>query len=1492
MRGPSVRYLLLLGTIVWAVGVPRTAAQPTPEWTTRTLDPAKAPTQYVFDRWTVEDGLPQSVVADMIQTADGHVWFGTDEGLARFDGVAFTVFDSGTNPTIRDNTMLALAADPEGGLWAGTRDGGLVHLDTDDRATAYGPGDGLASETVGALAVDGTGRLWLGTREGLCWHDVAPDSASPITCHRGADALAGAYIRALAPRRAGGVWVGTREGLYHFDGRRTHPYAKLGGAAASAITALHEDSAGGVWVGAWDGIGYLVGGRLTTPPGADAFDGAEVSALYADFKGSLWVGTIGSGVSRLHDGRVTPLPSDDGVLDNVRVLRQDREGSLWIGTDGRGLARVRDAKVTPFTTREGLGHDVVFSVTETSDGAVWVGTEGGGVSRIRNGRVEQTLTAADGLADDHVSTVYGTRDGALWIGTDGAGLSRYHKGVFTTYTTADGLPDQYVLALFEDRGGTLWVGTDGGLSRWDGRRFETLVTDGAPEGAVIALAQSADGALWVGTYGSGLLRYRDGVFAAPFADALHDVVLTLHARPDGSLWAGTDGGGIARIVGDDLVAFTTSEGLPTDAVFQILEDDEGYLWMSSNKGLFRIALAEFDAVARGRQRAVRPDRYGRADGMKHPECNGGVQPAGWRTHDGALWFATAQGAVTVDPAHLRSNRLPPPVAVQRVLVNGVPVSLGGTMAEGLSLPAGSDEFAFEYAGLSFFAPGQVRHRFRLEGRDRKWTEAGTRRTAYYTDLAPGTYRFRVQAANNDGVWNETGAVVTLTLAPHVWQTTWFAALCVLLMGAAGFGVYRVRVRQLRARAEHLEHVVEVRTHELAQEKATVEQQASELIRLDEAKTHFFNNISHEFRTPLTLTIGPLENALDGAYGPTPEPLRKQHEVMLRNARRLLRLINQLLDVAKLESGRMELEAQRGDLRSPLDMIVGSFQTFAAEHGIGLTLDVPDRPVALCYDPDKLEKVFYNLLSNAVKYTPADGTICVTVEEEVPSDGFAEGAVAVHVVDTGQGIPPEALATVFDRFTQVAGTGSALQSSTGIGLSLVRELVTLHGGEVSVESEIGVGTAFTVRLPLGEAHLSPGDLVGNVDAAARPSVLGGPEMIAMKREAAVEAPVSTVPSEAPRLLIVEDNPDVRGYIRDCLSDRYYIEEAPDGLAGLERARELRPDLILSDVMMPRMDGYTLCRTLKADPELQSIPLVLLTAKADDDHRVEGLELGADDFIAKPFNARELRARVHNLLTIKKQERELAELNADLHEKVREQLAEIVRGSRLRKYFPSKLVDAILHADEDVRLAAERKRVTVFFSDLTGFTHLSDTTPPEVVTELLNEYLGEMLGLIEAHGGTLDKFMGDGIMALFGAAEAMAPEEQARRAVEMAVAMQDRLRALRAKWKRDGVAHDLELRIGVHQDEVTVGNFGSDDLMEYTAIGQGVNLASRLEGVCTPGQILVSFPVYALTKEAFPYEHAEACQLRGIARPVATFSLEPSHVAAWLDSVEAVSVEREG
>ncbi|MDX1548454.1 MAG: ATP-binding protein, partial [Rhodothermales bacterium] len=676
-----------------------------------------------------------------------------------------------------------------------------------------------------------------------------------------------------------------------------------------------------------------------------------------------------------------------------------------------------------------------------------------------------------------------------------------------------------------------------------------------------------------------------------------------------------------------------------------------------------------DRHASNPEARLNPVIFDASDGLKRHEFMGGTQPAGWKAADGRLWFPTTGGGIAgIAPSHISRNDQPPRIVLESVSADGA-LPIGPEVVE---LAPGHDEITFQYAGLSLRAPDKVQYRVMLEGMEEEWKDYGTRREAFYPNLAPGAYTFRVIARNDEGVWSEP-ATFSFYLKPYFYQRPLFYVFCALLLIVAALTAYRLRVRHLKHRQRELEEQVEARTADLREEKerteealrqteearreaehrkeqvqqakSVIEEQAERLQEMDRIKTRFFNNISHEFRTPLTLNIGPLENALMGVYGPLSDSLRRQLEIMLRNARLLLRLINQLLDVSKLESGQLQLKPRQADLVQLVEGIVVSFTAFAERKQLALTFESEPPQLPMLFDPGQLEKVFFNLLSNAIKFTPEEGSIRVEIGAVAAA---AEGeAVQIRVSDTGPGIPAAELPYVFDRFHQVDGAVSKVQEGTGIGLSLVKELVDLHEGTIEVESTLGEGTTFVVTLPYRSDGTPPAFSLD--DAPATPVSHGAlVELVVFDDPDLALQEAAPVAADAPLVLVTDDNPEIRDYVASCLRETYRITTAFDGRDAYEKARAERPALIVSDVQMPRMTGYELCQAVRADAAISHTPIILLTSRASLDEKIQGLDAGADDYLTKPFSARELLARVRNLLALADQKRTLQTLNSELRQ----------------------------------------------------------------------------------------------------------------------------------------------------------------------------------------------------------------------------------------------------
>jgi len=643
-------------------------------------------------------------------------------------------------------------------------------------------------------------------------------------------------------------------------------------------------------------------------------------------------------------------------------------------------------------------------------------------------------------------------------------------------------------------------------------------------------------------------------------------------------------------------------------------------------------------------------------------------------------------------------------------------------------------------------------------------------------------------------------------------------------------------------------------------KSIIEQQSRKLIEMDQIRSRFLANVTHEFRTPLALTIGPLEDALEGRFGNLNDKLKNQLQVMLRNSRRLLRLVNQLLDISKVEAGEMKLNSQLTNITLFSQDICQSFTPYLERKNIDFSFEYEQQALHLELDQEKLEKILNNLISNAIKFTPTDGRIKLILEKQHDEN---KSGIHITVKDNGPGISKEFLPNIFDRFFQVDGSSTREHEGTGIGLSLVKELVELHNGSISAVSEFGFGAEFNVFIP-GNIITDTAVITDNIAMAEiKPLNI---EMASYSNNQNIDEMPEDTSTNLHTVLIVDDNQDIRQYLNTCLSPVYNIIQACDGEDGLNKAKQYKPDIIISDIMMPRMDGYEFCKSIKQDSELDHIPLIFLTAKSSEEMKLEGLKTGADDYLAKPFSAKELLARTGNLITLREQQRQLKTLNKELELKVKDQLDELISSKRLGSYFSEKMLQQLLHHEDAAALVTNRRNITIFFCDLCNFTDLTDRLETEKTTIIINQYLTEMTTLIEQHGATVIQIIGDAIMAFFGAPEEMNDQDQAINAVRLGISMQKRIESLSDEWLQAGMEYRARSRIGIHQDYVTVGNFGSSHYMEYTAVGRGVNLASRLETTCTPGNIKISYPVYLLAKDDFEFSELKEESFKGFSRKI--------------------------
>ncbi len=1228
------------------------------------LDPLTAnliDTSYSFHRVGLEDGLSQRSISVLLSDRDGFLWIGTEDGLNRYDGYDFEIYrpDPNGKEGLSNGWITALCEDGDGNLWMGTRNGLNYYDRRKGSVTRILPhnddGPGLSNEEITGLAIDSSGQLWIGTKKGLnrlesSAHRMGQDSIPAE--------LTKTQIRALCFDHHNRLWTATDSYLTVIDrGGRVLKRLAINrdtGLLAPPVDALLRGSKERIWIGSALGIYAVDAGTFGVKSYVlDPEDIDAVHSIFEDSRGKVWVGkknlyeiTITEEGYTYQQFREDPQdPNTVSTGSMVKSIATDIAGNIWIGAWAGGLTRISRRKSHFFNieTEPVIGNQPYPPVTATlidREGQIWIGTWGRGAGRWnRDNQTFRAFRASDDpptIHSDIVTCVIETADGKIWMTTAGSGLSCYDPATSTFHQYQADADDPFSISsdvlnhVFEDSRGNLWVcNRVNGLDLMDRKKgnFQSFKSDpNDPESIsddrARALVEDLMGILWLGTLGGGLNRidpdtYQFSHFRHDPADPLSltgDMVTDVFCDHIGQVWVGTSSGLNKMDPADPgrFVRFTTADGLPNNVILAIEEDSIGRLWLSTNDGIS----------------CLHPERllfvnYSTEDGLLDREYNGMVSDRSPKT--GELIFGSIRSATLFQPMDFEVDTQWYPIILTALS------SLGNNeeTIQPTTYPPSTwehDHFyhedriiSFKISSLAYTDNNHIQYQYHLEGFSNHWYPLDRRREIIFTNLDPGSYLLHARATNSDGIWSPSQHVISFNVHPPWYRSPIAVLLYILLASGTAIILYRFQKRRWQLRTQ------------LQLEKA----EAGRLKELDKQKNNLFANITHEFRTPLTLILGLTRQLKLSATGKVDRHL----DVIQRNGQQLLSLVNQMLDLTKIESGNRTPAMVNADVMAYIGYLVESYQSLAIAQRKSLTSFCTPKQFVMDYDPSMLHQILENLISNTLKFSAEYGQTKVIA--------YIEGQeFCLEVDDNGMGIEPDQLPHIFDRFFQADDTSTRKTGGTGIGLALVKELVDLLNGKITVESEPGSGTSFHLSLPISNKADTLSESKDQIVQRIRESSL------LLAQEASMpgteEAPSNTFgQDDRPILLIIEDNQDVINYLKTCLRHDYIYLVAREGRSGVDLALEHIPDIIITDLMMPLMDGFQVCEVLRADRKTSHIPIIMLTAKATVEDRLKGLAKGADAYLSKPFHEEELLIRIERLIHSRK----------DMQRKIREEEADV-------------------------------------------------------------------------------------------------------------------------------------------------------------------------------------------------------------------------------------------
>ncbi len=1405
-----------------------------------------------FEHIPIQHGQFQLAVTSILQDQQGFIWIGTNEGLHRYNGYKFTSFvHDPDNPNgLKDEFIRTIYEDRSGNIWVGTNTGGLFlfdkSLETFEQFPTSVPGMASGPGSIWVIHQDQTGSIWLGTHQGLIklntetrkvtFSEISPDKV---------------LIRDIDEDQAGNLWLGTGKGLAKitFEADSTvdykyynHSLTNANSVSGDLIRAVHVDQAQRVWIGTREGVNMLDPATQKSTK-FHPRDGS-VSSIFEDKDGSLWIGTSGEGLIQLfpsterfirysHD----PLDPESVASNSIWRVFQDRSGLFWIGTD-RGLQKMTRSGSDLITyshqpERPGsLSNNTILSLYEGPDQVIWIGTENGlnlldPVQEDPTNPFFRTYYHQPGdpqsLSHSGVSAIYRSQSGIMWLGTKGGGLNRFDPttGVVKTYQNEPGNPNSIssnsIRCIFEYPRGVLWLGTREGLNKMDLAR-ETFVSyrhdprnsQSLSNDVVMNIHVDGSGVMWVGTR-KGLNSFdpATGVFrlysreSNPQVGPLLLAIFALHEDTSGTLYAGTSKG-LAKLDRERgvLVSLSGSAGLPMVLVKNILEDDLGNLWLNTDQGVIKY-----------HPTASRVFSY--FDNAKSKDIKFGTF---YKTASGEMLVAGPEGLKRFSPQSFLENKYKPPVVITDFQVFNRSVKVNDSTrkqplltqhisrTDKIDLPYTASFFSFEFAALNYMQSEKNQYKYKMEGFNDDWIVTNAdKRFATYTNLDPGDYTFRVIASNNDGEWNEDGTSIALNIQPPPWESP----LAYILYALLGVGVIFMYLKNHQKKLRNKQKELEL--ERLLNER---------LQHADKLKDDFLANTSHELRTPLNGIIGIAESLFDGDDGEPTEQMKEDLSLLIASGKRLSSMVNSILDFSKLKTRDLTLRFTTLDLHSMVNVIMRMSAPLIEGKDLVFANRIPvDTPLVYA-DENRLMQILNNLISNAIKFTEAG---MITVSAKAMDD-----MMAISVSDTGIGIPENKRDLIFQAFEQVDTSVTREFVGTGLGLSISKALIELHSGTIEVESKVGEGSIFTFTIPISSEKEESASEASQI-SKVRFYHSNQPELEFGDLEPG-NVDVDT------NILVVDDDPiNQRVLVKHLNKSNYNVTTAFNGEEALLILETMgKFDLVLLDIMMPKMSGFEVCQKIREKFSPAELPVILITAKNQVTDLVSGFSCGANDYIVKPFSRDEFLSRVKTHL-------ELLKIN-----------------TAYSRFIPVEFLKSLgRESILDVKLGDQiQQEITVFFCDIRSYSTLSESMTPRQNFNFLNAFLRRVGPLIKGHGGFVNQYLGDGIMALF--------LKSATDSVKASIAIQKAIREYNSQRLAKGRI-PIDVGIGLHNGPLMMGIIGDEERMDPGVVSDTVNTAARMEGLTKYYGALVIISEDTLAKienpEQFNYRELGKVQVKG-------------------------------